>query len=154
MPTNKTRVVIRGRMTKSPHSYVTSNDKLVASTTIAVDDDIHLPDGTWKENTMFYIVEGWSRCGEKMMKNFAKGDLVHIEGKLKQSRYIPNDSSEERIVTKIWIDEIDLVAKPKGNSNGQHQPANIPHQSNNDQSNNDQCYDEEQYAHESGRVPF
>jgi single-stranded DNA-binding protein len=112
MPTNSTRFTGKGRFCAHPRSYVTTSDALVAGASLAFDDDRKVGE-SWVENTMFFYCEGWGRTAQHLMDKFRKGDLCHVEGRVKQSRFVPEGKSEEIVMTKIWIDSIHLISRPE-----------------------------------------
>lgn len=124
MPTNSTRFTGKGRLCADPRIHVTSNNAMVAGMSIAFDDDRKVTDNqgaeTWLENTIFMWCEGWNKLAARIAddKNgVRKGDLVFVEGRIKQSRYTPEGEDKEVTITKVWLDSLQLISRPKQKDN-------------------------------------
>ena len=92
------KVVIMGRMTKSPEVRYTPSQKVVASFTLAVDRPFTTPDG--KREADFIPVVVWGKAAELVGNSCAKGHRLLVEGRLQIRNFDAKDG------TKHWVTEI------------------------------------------------
>ena len=92
------KVVIMGRMTKSPEIRYTPSQKVVASFTLAVDRPFTTPDG--KREADFIPVVVWGKAAELVGNSCAKGHRLLVEGRLQIRNFDAKDG------TKHWVTEI------------------------------------------------
>ena len=78
-------VTIMGRLTSDPNLSQTPNNISVCKFTVAVEDDI--PDKNGKRSTQFITVIAWRQTAEFVARNFAKGKLIVVQGRLKNNNY-------------------------------------------------------------------
>ena len=109
MGTNPSHVTIVGRLGNPPKTQIVSGakgEKVVTGISVAMDDDVRVGD-EWKDNTQWYWVEGWNGLADRMSK-LGKGDLVLVQGKLKQSTI--EIAGQKVVRTKIWADSVRLLS--------------------------------------------
>jgi single-strand DNA-binding protein len=85
-------VILRGNLTRDPElRYVASSDRktAVVNFTIAVSREFSRTNGTKDKVTSFISCEAWDSGAETIAASFKKGDLVLVEGTLR------NDSWEK-----------------------------------------------------------
>ena len=100
MATDLNRVFLTGRLVADPDVRYTPNGAEVSQFRIAVNRAYKLKDNPdWQEETFFVTIITWNRLDEKVEKNFKKGDMVLVEGRL-------NIRSYEVDGTKKWVTEI------------------------------------------------
>ncbi len=100
MATDLNRIFLTGRLAADPDVRYTPNGAEVAQFNIAVNRAYKIKDNPeWQEETFFVRIITWNRLAEKVEKNFKKGDLVLIEGRLSIRSY-------EVDGTKKWVTEI------------------------------------------------
>lgn len=98
------RVILVGRLTKTPELKSTPNGKSVVNFTLAVQRD--------KDNTDFINCIAWSKTAEILAQYTLKGSLVAIEGRLQTRSYDSNGST--KYVTEVVCDGLTLCdSKPK-----------------------------------------
>lgn len=98
------RVLLTGRLVADPDIRYTPTGNEVAQFRIAVNRNFKLKDSDqWQEDTFFVTIIAWNRLAEKVEKNFRKGNLVFIEGRLRIRDY-------EVDGTKKWITEIVAIS--------------------------------------------
>ncbi len=73
-------IVLMGRLTKDPELRRTNSGTSVASFTLAVDRDFKNQDGT--KETDFIDIVVWKNSAEFVAKNFSKGRMAAVEGRL------------------------------------------------------------------------
>ena len=98
------RVILVGRLTKTPELKSTPNGKSVVNFTLAVQRD--------KDNTDFINCIAWSKTAEILAQYTLKGSLVAVEGRIQTRTYDSN--GEKKYVTEVVCDGLTLCdSKPK-----------------------------------------
>ena len=98
------RVILVGRLTKTPELKSTPNGKSVVNFTLAVQRD--------KDNTDFINCIAWSKTAEILAQYTSKGSMVAVEGRIQTRTYDSN--GEKKYVTEIVCDGLTLCdSKPK-----------------------------------------
>lgn len=97
-----------GRWAKPVELRATQSGKMVASTTIAVNEKYGE-----KESTLFLPVVMWGPLGENVANYCAdKGRLVAVAGRLQQREYQTADGTQKRVVELVATD-VRFLDKPK-----------------------------------------
>ena len=97
------QVILMGRLTKDPELRTTGNGVSVVSFSIAVDRDIKGPNGERK--TDFIDIVAWRNTAEYISKNFTKGRMVVVKGRLQPRTWQDNDGRNCHR-TEVEIDSI------------------------------------------------
>lgn len=107
------KVFIMGRMTRSPELRRTQNGTAVTGFTLAVDRDFKDKDG--EKVADFIDCVAWRTTAEFIAKNFAKGRMTVVEGRLQQRDFKDKDGNSRR-VSEVQIDNIYFGdSKPQNN---------------------------------------
>ncbi len=101
MASDLNKVFLTGRLAADPDIRYTPNGAQVAQFRIAVNRSYKTKDNPndWQQDTFFITIITWNRLAEKVEKNFKKGDLVLVEGRL-------NIRSYEVDGIKKWVTEV------------------------------------------------
>lgn len=86
-------VIISGRLTKDPEIRQISVDTSCASFCVAVYDG---KDREGNKKTVFVNCEAWRDVGEKIKKNFTKGQPILVTGKWSQDSFEGKDGQKRR----------------------------------------------------------
>ena len=107
------KIFIMGRMTRSPELRRTQNGTAVTSFTLAVDRDFKDKDG--EKVADFIDCVAWRTTAEFVAKNFAKGRMTVVEGRLQQRDFKDKDGNSRR-VSEVQVDNIYFGdSKPQNN---------------------------------------
>lgn len=88
MSSDLNRIFLTGRLTADPDVKYTPSGSEVAQFTLAVNRSYKTKDSDeWKEESFFVRTISWGKLAEKVEKNFKKGDLVLVEGRLNIRNY-------------------------------------------------------------------
>ena len=88
-------IAIMGRLTKDPELRRTGSDVAVASFTVAVDRD--LPDkSTGQRETDFFDCVAWRGTGEFVARNFTKGRMIVVSGRLQIRSWTDKDGNKRK----------------------------------------------------------
>lgn len=105
------KVILIGRIGKDPETFIFDDGTKKISFSLATTESYRdRTTNEWKDTTEWHNIVGYRYLAEK---NIAKGDLVYIEGKLKNRKYSDKDGNE-KYVTEILSEKIHLLAKPHG----------------------------------------
>lgn len=112
-------VILRGNLTRDPELRVVGNGTSVVNFTIATSREFTRANGTKDKITSFIPCEAWDSGAETINASFKKGDLVLVEGSLR------NDSWEKDGVKhnslKIRVNNFSKITKLRKKSNEEEQ---------------------------------
>ena len=98
------KIIIMGRLTHDPELRKTSGDTAVCTFSVAVERN-------WKgtasgsRDTDFISCVAWRHTAEFVNQNFAKGQMIVVEGRL-QMRDWTDDEGHKRRVAEVVTDQI------------------------------------------------
>ena len=102
------KVILIGRIGKDPETYSFEDGTKKISFSLATTESYRdRNSGDWVDQTEWHNIVGYRFLAEK---NFAKGDLVYIEGKIKTRKYNDRDGNE-RYITEILAEKINILAR-------------------------------------------
>lgn len=104
------KVIIAGRLTKDVELRHTPSDVLVATFSIANEDDFKKQDGT--KDVDFFDVVCWRGLAGTVSKYCAKGRYVEVEGRLKVRTWKDKDGNNRRS-TEIIAEKVYFVNEGK-----------------------------------------
>jgi len=121
------KVILIGRIGKDPETYSFEDGTKKISFSLATTESYKDRNtGEWIDQTEWHNIVGYRFLAEK---NFAKGDLVYVEGKIKTRKYNDKDGNE-RYITEILSEKINILARSQNtdssgptNYNKQNTPA-------------------------------
>ncbi len=97
-----------GRIGKDPDVYVFDNGNKKISFSLATTERyLNKDTNDWVDQTEWHNVAGYRYLAKK---NFAKGDLVYVEGKIKTRKYTDKEQNE-RYITEIVADKINILIR-------------------------------------------
>jgi len=102
-----------GRLTRDPELRKTPSGLSVASFTIACDDSRKGPNG--EKQTVFMNCSLFGQTAEFAGKYARKGNLVAIQGRLTQRKYVRRTDNVQVTATDIVADDFQLL-EPKGSN--------------------------------------
>lgn len=116
------QVILMGRLTKDPELRSTASGTPVCTVTLAVERDF-ADKATGKRETDFIDCVTWSKQAEFVSRNFQKGSLAAVRGRL-QLRKWTDSSGTNRNTAEIQVEPNSFYfagAKPGGG--GERKPA-------------------------------
>ena len=117
-------ICIMGRMTKDPELRRTGSGVAVTSFTLAVDRDYNPKDGGEKE-TDFIDCNAWRNTAEFIERNFHKGSMAIVSGRLQIRNWVDKDSNKRRsaevVVDSVYFGE----SKKSSEGNSTYQAPNF-----------------------------
>lgn len=94
------KVIIQGRMTKTPEVSYTQGGKAVTSFSLAVDRDIKNKE-TGNRDCDFLDVVVWGNGAEFVCKHFVKGQMALVEGRIQPRDWTDRDGNKRRSVEVV-----------------------------------------------------
>lgn len=101
-------VIIMGNLTRDPEPRTLPSGTVKCDICVAVNESVK-KGGEWVEAPSFVSVVLWNRSAELAQEYARKGDLVLIEGRLKQERWETQDGN--RSALKVYGEKIKFFAK-------------------------------------------
>ena len=98
------QVVLIGRLTKDPELRATSNDKQVASFTLAVDK--------YGEGADFINCIVWGKSAENLCKYQEKGSQIALNGRI-QTRTYDDAKGNKQYITEVVAESIEFLGNKK-----------------------------------------
>ena len=89
------RITVMGRLTRDPDLRTTNTGTPVATFTLAVDRDFKDKD-TGKRTADFVDVVAWRQTGEFVSRNFSKGRMAVVEGRLQFRDWTDKEGNKRR----------------------------------------------------------
>ena len=114
-------VIMQGRMTKDPETRRTQSGKACTSFSLACERDFKNQDGT--RTTDFVDCVAWGNTAEFISRNFTKGSMAYVKGRLIQNRFTTR-SGESRSTLEINVENIYFGSSPKSSQNANNGPQN------------------------------
>jgi single-strand DNA-binding protein len=102
----RTPISFGGNLTNDPELRFTPSGDAVVSFTVAINDRIKGPDGTWTDGPgMFLRCSLWRQYAENAAESLSKGTRVVVIGTLKQREYTTRDG-EKRTSIEVDVEEV------------------------------------------------
>ncbi len=109
------KVFLIGRLGKDPVVKHFQNDNAIAEFSLATTESYKDKEGKWNDITDWHNIKLPNKfMAERAEKNLKKGNLVHIEGKLRTRSYDDKDGNK-RYVTEVIVEQFRKLEK---NENG------------------------------------
>ena len=96
-------IVLMGRLVADPELRRTGNGDAVCSYRIAVDRDFKSKDGNREAD--FIDIVSWKSAGEFVSKNFTKGRMILVSGKLQMRNWTDKDGNK-RTTAEVITDNV------------------------------------------------
>lgn len=107
------KVMLIGRIGKDPDTFTFETGNKKISFTLATTESYRDKEGNWVDQTEWHNIAGYRYLADK---NFAKGDLVYVEGKIKTRKYQDKEGND-RYITEIVADKINIIIRRNADSN-------------------------------------
>ena len=105
------RVTLIGHIGKDPDTFTFDDGTKKISFSLATTESYRdRSTNEWRDQTEWHNIVGYRYLAEK---NIAKGDLVYVEGKIKNRKYNDRDGNE-RYITEILAEKINMHDHPRG----------------------------------------
>ena len=105
------KVIIIGRLVREPESMVLPSGSQVSNLVVAYNRNYKTSEGTWKEESHFFEVKVFGKLAERVIPQLGKGDLVLIEGRLHQDKWLDKQTGEPRSKIRIVAFDVKPLSK-------------------------------------------
>ena len=114
------RVVLVGRLTKSPELRKTQTGTSVCKFTLAVNRRVT---GQGQPDADFISCVAWNKTADLMLQYLSKGSLIGIEGRLQTGRFT-NNNGETIYTCDVMVDSLQFLDPKKSDdqSNDNQEP--------------------------------
>lgn len=119
------KVTLIGNLGKDPEVRHLENGAMVASFSLATNENYRDKDGNWQKLTEWHNIVAWRELAERAERSLKKGSLAYIEGKISYRKYTGSDNVE-RTVTDIVASVIRPLEKIEGAGDSRFPSAEPP----------------------------
>ena len=112
------KVFLLGNVGKDPEIRSTASGMMVASFSLATADRAKDQQGNWQDKTEWHNLVCFQRTAEIVRDYVKKGTQLYIEGKIQTRSWDDKESGQKKYRTEILVNELTLLGKPTGNSEG------------------------------------
>ena len=102
------KVILIGRLGKNPEIYTFDNGNKRITVSLATSERYRDRDDTWKEQTDWHNIVAIGNLANDIAegrRNYSKGDLMYVEGKLRYRQYT-NQNGQLCSITEILADRM------------------------------------------------
>ena len=102
------KVILIGRLGKDPEIVSFNNGSKKMSVTLATSERYRDRNGEWVEQTDWHNLVSWGNIAldlAEKRRNYLKGDLMYVEGRIKTRQYVDNQNIT-RSITEIVVDKM------------------------------------------------
>jgi len=104
------KVILIGRIGKDPDTFIFDDGTKKISFSLATTESYKdRTTNEWRDQTEWHNIVGYRYLAEKKI---AKGDLIYVEGKIKNRKYNDRDGNE-RYITEILAEKINILTHPR-----------------------------------------
>jgi len=109
--TSFNKTILMGRITRDVELKSIRSGTSLIELGIAVNERCKTQNGEWGETVHFFNVTYWGKRAEVISQYLSKGDMILVEGRLKQSRWESDGQSHSRITVRG--EEFSFVGAPQ-----------------------------------------
>lgn len=102
------KVILIGRLGKDPEIVSFDNGSKKMSVSLATTERYRDRNGEWVEQTDWHNLVSWGNIAldlAEKRRNYIKGDLMYVEGRIKTRQYVDNQNIT-RSITEIVVDKM------------------------------------------------
>jgi single-strand DNA-binding protein len=112
------KVFLLGNVGKDPEIRATAGGMTIASFTLATADRQKDSTGNWTDKTEWHNLVAFQRTAEIVRDYVKKGTQIFVEGKIQTRSWDDKESGQKKYRTEILVNELSLLGKPGGASEG------------------------------------
>ncbi len=121
------KVFLMGRLGKDVEMRATTGGTTVGNVSIACSEKYTDKEGVKQENTEWINLVFWGRTAEIADQYTKKGDLIHVEGRMKTRSWEDRDG-QKKYTTEVHVNQ--LLLMPKQGAGGPPPPTDADHTGN------------------------
>lgn len=107
------KVMLIGRLGKDPEIISFDNGSKKMTVSLATSERYRDRDGNWQDQTEWHNIVAWGNLAADIAekrRNYIKGDLLFVEGKIKTRQYTDNQGAV-KYITEIIAEKMNLISK-------------------------------------------
>ena len=104
------KVILIGNLGRDPEVRHLESGASVAKFPIATNESYRTKEGDWQQLTEWHDVVAWRYLAEKAERDFKKGKLIYVEGKLTHRKWQDKDGIE-RYTTEVVASSLRLLER-------------------------------------------
>ncbi len=115
------KVMLIGRLGKDPEIITFDNGARKMAVSLATSERYRDREGTWQDQTEWHNIVAWGNLANDIAekrRNYIKGDLLFIEGKIKTRQYTDSQGIT-KYITEIIAERMNLITKGGQSGYGQ-----------------------------------
>lgn len=107
------KVMLIGRLGKDPDVISFENGGKKMTVSLATSERYRDREGNWQDQTEWHNIVAWGNLASDIAekrRNYIKGDLLFIEGKIKSRQYT-DSQGVNKTITEIIAEKMNLISK-------------------------------------------
>ena len=114
------KVILIGNLGKDPEARSFANGGSVTNATVATSESWRDKEGNQQERTEWHNVVFHNKLGEIVAQYLKKGSKVYIEGSIRTRKYQDKTSGQDRYITEIHANEMQMLDGKPGGGTGDY----------------------------------
>lgn len=110
------KVMLIGRLGKDPDVISFENGGKKMTVSLATSERYRDREGNWQDQTEWHNIVAWGNLASDIAekrRNYVKGDLLFVEGKIKTRQYA-DSQGVNKYITEIVAEKMNLISKGGG----------------------------------------
>jgi single-strand DNA-binding protein len=124
---NVNKVILIGRLGKDPEGIAFENGRKV-SFSMATTEVYYDKEGQKREITEWHNIVMWRQIAETAEKYLKKGDLLYVEGRIRNRSWEDKETQQKRYITEINVDHMQMLGGNRNTAGGAEQSKGQPPQ--------------------------
>ncbi len=107
------KVMLIGRLGKDPEVITFENGGKKMTVSLATSERYRDREGNWQDQTEWHNIVAWGNLANDISegrRNYMKGDLIFVEGKIKTRQY-QDSQGNNRYITEIIAERMNQISK-------------------------------------------
>jgi single-strand DNA-binding protein len=103
------KVILVGRLGRDPEIRYTPSGQALAKFPLATDENRKDKDGNWQSETTWHNIVLWAQQAERAGENLKKGNLVYVEGRIRNRSWDDPETGQKKYMTEIIGDRFRML---------------------------------------------
>lgn len=114
-----------GNLVRDMEDRTSGSGTAIATSAIAVNERVKR-DGQWVEEAIFLDFTCFGKTAENCVKHLAKGDAVHLRGRVQMDRWKDKETGADRSKMKVVAEKVTFLKWGKDNAPSNHTAGQTP----------------------------
>jgi single-strand DNA-binding protein len=118
------KVMLIGRLGKDPEVITFDNGGKKMTVSLATSERYRDREGNWQDQTEWHNIVAWGNLANDISegrRNYMKGDLIFVEGKIKTRQY-QDSQGNNRYITEIIAERMNQISKGGASGDSRNEP--------------------------------